>query len=310
MDTQNKQAVKSSLDLLDVTKQAIEEFSQKNYKYDDKVEKILQIQMTKYLSDTKSGKNKPTLSQSFYTDDVKDSLTVKQKEILDELHAVFTDKNLNLSSLLLKIEDIEQKTERTLSENEQFIVYVATSIAKNTIQYWHNNIEKWIELALFNKNKKIGNKTKQQGVVIRGRVTDDHYTPIYRAQVNCRSSTGEVWVETRQDGTFEAISPHVSYPVHGYVYYMGTEIAGFGAMYPGEYMNVILRSASWDFREVSVEDIVSGVVFGVLLTGTAVITTAYTGGATAFTFESIVPGTVQGALAGSALFIIHEYYWN
>lgn len=57
-----------------------------------------------------------------------------------------SDGDEDLNSLKSRIVKIEEEAENILPEKEQTVIYVATSIASHTLEYWLNNLEKWNQL--------------------------------------------------------------------------------------------------------------------------------------------------------------------
>ena len=82
-----------------------------------------------------------------YTSVIANSLNAAQIQILDQLNVVMSDDDYSLPSLQNRINNIEsQVPSLNLTEEQQIIIYSATSVAKYTLEYWNVNFDEWVAL--------------------------------------------------------------------------------------------------------------------------------------------------------------------
>ncbi|MGY4536267.1 hypothetical protein ACVW0P_000674 [Mucilaginibacter sp. UYNi724] len=107
----------------------------------------------KVISNNHSKKiNSTTLKPTaLYSDSLAAHLSVNQKLVFDKLLSVMTDESTSFEETKNQINALEASAKLDLSENELPLILVSTSIAKNTVEYWHDNIDKWN--ALLNDSK-------------------------------------------------------------------------------------------------------------------------------------------------------------
>ncbi|RFZ81856.1 hypothetical protein DYU05_18730 [Mucilaginibacter terrenus] len=98
-------------------------------------------------------------TKSLYSDSLAAHLTIKQKQLLDKLLLVMTDESSSFESTLVQISDLEANAKANLSEDELPVIFVSTAIARNTLQYWHDNLDKWVALLDNGKQSTQGLKT-------------------------------------------------------------------------------------------------------------------------------------------------------
>src|SRR5690606_2227937 len=68
------------------------------------------------------------------------------KEILDNLHSIlFSDNEIGL--IVKNIESMEESAYKNsnLTNSDLYVIFTATSVAKNTIVYWNENYNEWEE---------------------------------------------------------------------------------------------------------------------------------------------------------------------
>lgn len=68
---------------------------------------------------------------------------IAEQDVYGELDAIMTDSDLSLTSLYNRIDNSVERAKVLLSgiELEEFLA--SASVAKNTLQYWHNNYTDW-----------------------------------------------------------------------------------------------------------------------------------------------------------------------
>lgn len=87
-----------------------------------------------------------------YSDAETSKLTPGQLKYLDQLNAIIRTKNPSIDQILKSISSIEQQAIVELDDQEIVVVLSTTSIAKSTMQYWHDNYIKW---QMLSGNKKL-----------------------------------------------------------------------------------------------------------------------------------------------------------
>ncbi len=91
----------------------------------------------------KSGSNEEL---HLYDADMKEELSSLQIKFLDDLNLVMSDDDGDLESLQARILEIEKEAVMKMEEEDYIVILVATSVAKNTLAYWHANLDEWVEL--------------------------------------------------------------------------------------------------------------------------------------------------------------------
>ncbi|WP_435414130.1 hypothetical protein [Polaribacter aestuariivivens] len=73
-------------------------------------------------------------------------LTTLQIKFFDELNQAISDVDLaiGLEVTINKIKFIEEKIISECNEDEKFLLLTSTSIARNSLEYWSTNLEKWV----------------------------------------------------------------------------------------------------------------------------------------------------------------------
>jgi hypothetical protein len=79
--------------------------------------------------------------------EIEDSLSVKQKELLTEVRNAIDDSSLDLQATLAIFEKVRVRAEDECTQNESYIVLAAIEIANHSLTYWHDNYTKWVALA-------------------------------------------------------------------------------------------------------------------------------------------------------------------
>lgn len=84
------------------------------------------------------------VSENLYPIEKKDLISDNCKAVLDKLHRVLFSEN-ELSIMIQNIEEIEQSSynDLNLTNSDLYVIFSATSTAKNTIEYWVANYESW-----------------------------------------------------------------------------------------------------------------------------------------------------------------------
>jgi len=95
-----------------------------------------------------------------YSKASKKSLSENQIKLLDDLNIIISSDFENVTELRNNINLIEKEAIEVLSEDEIYVILAATSVAKNTFEYWSENHKKWNEL--LSSNIKDGQKKKKK----------------------------------------------------------------------------------------------------------------------------------------------------
>lgn len=112
--------------------------------------------------------NIPVMSDgNLYNAQVASNLSSDQIQMIDELNVVMSDDDYSLASLQSRINNIESQVPAlNLTEDQQSVVYSATSIAKYTLEYWNANFDNWVALNTNlggRVNRSLGFSWKQVG---------------------------------------------------------------------------------------------------------------------------------------------------
>ena len=84
------------------------------------------------------------VTKNLYPIEKQDILSDNSKVVLDELHKVLFSEN-EISIMINDIEEIERLSynDVNLTNSDLYVIFTATSIAKNTIEYWEVNYDNW-----------------------------------------------------------------------------------------------------------------------------------------------------------------------
>ncbi len=66
-----------------------------------------------------------------------------QKQFLNEIQIAIDDQTMDLSATLNVLTKIEKKSIQKCSHEDQYLILSTLSIAKNSLQYWHDNYNDW-----------------------------------------------------------------------------------------------------------------------------------------------------------------------
>ncbi len=93
---------------------------------------------------------------------VNSNFSPELQDLLDDLHSLSdSDKNdWEISDFLNYISDLENQANNLgLSDEEKFIFFSGTTVAKNSLEYWNNNIAEWAELFEDSKGNRMSAKS-------------------------------------------------------------------------------------------------------------------------------------------------------
>lgn len=71
-------------------------------------------------------------------------MTSRQKEIMADVFAVTSDLSLDLKPSLERLDSAELRAKRICNREELLLILSAISVGKHSMQYWHDNYEKWM----------------------------------------------------------------------------------------------------------------------------------------------------------------------
>jgi hypothetical protein len=89
------------------------------------------------------------------------SFSSELQNLLDALNglSVSNKDNWEINDYLTYISDLENQANSSgLSDEEKFIFYTGTSVAKNSLKYWNDNITEWSQLFETTKGYKMSSK--------------------------------------------------------------------------------------------------------------------------------------------------------
>lgn len=119
----------------------------------------------KYQNNTKGS------FDNLWAQEITDSLTLKQKELLTVLNEAIKDESLDLDATLEVFEDIRERATTECSEVEYVIILAAIEVGTNSLIYWNSNFEKWKELLEAGQNKASWNWKRTGAADAAGAVT-------------------------------------------------------------------------------------------------------------------------------------------
>jgi len=139
--------LKSKSDFLILVEEGTQEFLKNNDLLQNEVEKNIAINESKkpYLFYSYIIKNdlKSATLEKLWPDDVDNLLTNKQKEILNEMNEIISN-STELDDVINAFNIIDLKINSECSDKERDVLLCATSIGRHSFQYWHDNLDLWI----------------------------------------------------------------------------------------------------------------------------------------------------------------------
>lgn len=106
----------------------------------DETKKVFKV----YSDLLTSNKLKSAKMENLWTRETDNLLTVNQKELLSEVNAVVNNLKIDIEPTLKILRNIERKAKRRCSEEEKTVVLCAIAVGRHSLQYWHDNYEKWM----------------------------------------------------------------------------------------------------------------------------------------------------------------------
>ena len=100
--------------------------------------------------------SKDLSNSSEWYENVENSLSPKQKELLSLINEAIDNQNLDLDATLLIMENVRNRANIELNENERYVIISAIEIGTNSMVYWSENIDEWANLFDNNKSIKAG----------------------------------------------------------------------------------------------------------------------------------------------------------
>ncbi len=138
--TRSGETTLSKTEVKAVAKEGTKEFVTANYQLSKEVKE----QVFDYIDRIIDGEI--TLSDEI----VYGSLTPAQQVLAEELDAIFMDGDDDLKSLTDRIAAVEAKAKESLSGAELDAVLAGCYVGTYTLQYWHDNMDRWVEIAPVN----------------------------------------------------------------------------------------------------------------------------------------------------------------
>jgi len=141
--------LKGDINYIALSQKGVTEFINSNNLFINETEQKIAINESKkpfdfYQECTNNNLKSSTLTD-LWTDDVEHLLTEKQKNILIKLNQILSVEKPEILEILDNISILEKEIESTCNVDEQKVLLIATSIASNSFQYWHDNFDKWAE---------------------------------------------------------------------------------------------------------------------------------------------------------------------
>ncbi|MFV0506544.1 MAG: hypothetical protein ACK5L5_07530 [Bacteroidales bacterium] len=124
---------------------ATEDFVKKTFEMSNENLSTANLQISKVFDKTlKNGARLKNAKANLYDNEM--MLSDLQIGLLDELNKIMSDNDHNLKSLKRRIVSLEKRAVSNLTEEECAVVLSAASVAKCTLEYWNENLDKWSEL--------------------------------------------------------------------------------------------------------------------------------------------------------------------
>ncbi len=133
-----------SEDIFEIAQNATKDFIAKTFDLSDENLSLVNLQIAKAFDKTsKNEVNLKSANAHLYESKTEALLTDTQINFLDELNAIMSDNDHDLKSLQKRIISIENRAVNNLVEEEYAVILAATSVAKYTLEYWSENLDKW-----------------------------------------------------------------------------------------------------------------------------------------------------------------------
>ena len=113
------------------------------YEYKDKALFLAQLPMSKLSMKSKSQSLESGNDTTSIIPENDTLLSELQLSFLKELDIVLNDRDSVISSLMQRIEKIEENAIEQLGENELPLILATFSVAKSTLKYWSENYNEW-----------------------------------------------------------------------------------------------------------------------------------------------------------------------
>lgn len=81
------------------------------------------------------------------------NISVAQKELLLEINNIFNNES-NPNEIISKLIEIKNVQCLELPVEERYVIYAATTIGTQSVEYWHENLDEWISTITNNKCSK------------------------------------------------------------------------------------------------------------------------------------------------------------
>ncbi len=198
-------------------------------------------------------------------------LSDTQQKYIQKLHAIVNKEKLDLTKSLKKIKALEEDILQECQDSDQYILLSATSIARHSMQYWHDNYKTWIAKLCYEK-----------GVISKATRLKNGPLP-----------KGNPY-EGRPDGLYE-------YPYDPSCYVQVLENEAYLCVCPpGLHFNqdLCICDYPWNIsKEYSWRNVVIGDIDGATISMSAVITATLVSGPASL--AAAIATAVGGSLAGS-----------
>jgi hypothetical protein len=136
-------------DLIDFIKSSSIEFTQKNHPelseiaIKDLIQNVdrMKLYFSKNLNSARLT-NINNVHENIVSD-VEHLLTLRQKQFVDEIMLAITSGGSELSVIVNKLNEIEQRVRGEAAIDELPVLLTSISVAKHSMQYWYHNFSKW-----------------------------------------------------------------------------------------------------------------------------------------------------------------------
>jgi len=147
-ESQNKN-VKNPLDFMLLVEKGTQEFIKTAQVFQNETNREIALNESKkpflfYSSYTSSNNLKTSTLDKLYPTDVEHLLSLKQKEILNELNEILSNSSLSIENIITELNNLEERIKSECKNEEIDILLSATSIGRHSFEYWEANLDKWI----------------------------------------------------------------------------------------------------------------------------------------------------------------------
>ncbi|MBC7651305.1 MAG: hypothetical protein H7101_06105 [Deinococcales bacterium] len=127
-------------EVLDLVEEQTHNYIDNNYPQDPTLSLAHQLISSVCTEDFVSSVN-----GGLYNNQLVTSITSNEVQFLDQLNVILSDDDNSITSIISRIEQLEM-TASTFSDEEKYVVFSASVVAKNSFSYWNEHFDDWQNL--------------------------------------------------------------------------------------------------------------------------------------------------------------------